>query len=75
MMFDRFLYVSCDGLGYLLCALAFKADCRGPFAWLYRLGCWFYGQATDAGVRSGELVENPAFDRGSNEPLYVARQR
>jgi hypothetical protein len=38
-----------DTLGYLLCELAFKTDCRGPFAWCYRLGCWFYSKAPDTG--------------------------
>jgi len=37
-----------DALGYLFCELAFKTDCRGPFAYCYRLGCWFYG-LSDAG--------------------------
>lgn len=74
-MFDQFMYRSCDVLGHVLCELAFKTDCRGPFAWAYRLGCWFYGQATDAGVRCGKLVENSAFRRGSYEPLYVRHPR
>jgi hypothetical protein len=51
MPFDRFRYQIGDALGYFLCELAFKTDCRGPFQYAYRLGCWFYGQATDAGVR------------------------
>ncbi len=38
-----------DTIGYLLCELAFKADCRGPFAWCYRMGCWFYSKAPDSG--------------------------
>jgi len=62
-----------DRLGYLLCELAFKADCRGPFAYAYRLGYWFYDQATRAGLRCGELVHNPAFGRGTDQPLYVPR--
>ena len=32
-------------LGYLLCELAFKTDCWGPFGWCYRAGCWCYGMA------------------------------
>jgi hypothetical protein len=74
-MFDQLMYRSCDMLGYVLYDLALKIGCRGPFAWAYRLGCWFYGQATDAGVRCGELVENSAFRRGSHEPFYVRRPR
>ena len=52
-MFDRFTYRLCDTLGYLLCELAFKTDCRGPFAWAYRLGCSLYGMGTEAALRSG----------------------
>jgi hypothetical protein len=40
-------YWVCEGLGYALCELAFKTDCRGPFAWAYRAGCWFYGKADE----------------------------
>jgi hypothetical protein len=32
-------------LGWILCELAFKTDCRGPFAYSYRAGCWSYGKA------------------------------
>jgi hypothetical protein len=49
MFFDRLTYCMGDTLGYLLCELAFKTDCRGPFAWCYRLGCWFYSKAPDTG--------------------------
>jgi hypothetical protein len=72
-MFDHFIHRLFDGLGWLLCELAFKTDCRGPFAWSYRAGCWLYATATDAGVRCGDLVENPKFSPGSGEPLYVRR--
>jgi hypothetical protein len=41
----------CEGLGYGLCELAFKTGCRGPFAWCYRAGCWFYGKADAIGAR------------------------
>jgi hypothetical protein len=74
-MFDRIIYRSFDPLGYLLCDLAFKTDCRGPFAWAYRAGCWFYGKADDAGIRCGELIANPAYRLGADEPHYVLRQR
>ncbi len=74
-MVDRLTYHLGDALGYLLCELAFKTDCRGPFAYAYRTGCWLHGQATDAGLRCGELVQNPAFARGSGEPLYISRSR
>jgi hypothetical protein len=73
MMFDRFVYRLFDALGWLLCELAFKTDCRGPFAWTYRAGCKLYGKATDVGIRCGDLVKNPACRPGSNEPLYVRR--
>ena len=72
-MLDRFIYRLCDALGWLLCELAFKTDCRGPFAWCYRAGCRFYANATLAGIRSGDLVKNPAFCPGSDEPFYVRR--
>ena len=72
MIFDRLTYRLGDALGYLFCELAFKSDCRGLFLYAYRFGCWLYGQATDAGIRCGELVENPAFG-GTDEPLYVPR--
>ena len=74
-MFDRVIYRACDALGFLLCELAFKTDCRGPFAWAYRAGCWFYGTGTDAAVRGGALIENPAFRLGGDEPFYIARRR
>jgi hypothetical protein len=32
-------------LGYWLCELAFKTDCRGPFALAYRAGFWCYARA------------------------------
>ncbi len=48
MYLDRLTYRLSDALGYLLCELAFKADCRGPFAWCYRVGCWFYSKADAA---------------------------
>lgn len=73
MLLDRLTYRAGDVLGYLFCELAFKADCRGPFAYAYRLGCWFYGLAADAGLRCGKLVHNPAFGRGEDQPLYVPR--
>ena len=44
-MLNRTAFRFCDGLGYVLCELAFKTDCRGPFAFAYRAGCWFYGKA------------------------------
>jgi hypothetical protein len=72
-MIDRVSFCLFDALGYSLCELAFKADCRGPFVWAYRAGCWFYGHGTDSGIRSGDLIENPGFRPGSNEPLYVRR--
>jgi hypothetical protein len=38
MFSNRFTYRLGDALGYLLCELAFKANCRGPFVWCYRVG-------------------------------------
>jgi hypothetical protein len=73
-MLDRITYRFSDTMGYLLCELAFKTDCRGPFALAYRAGCWFYGKATDLGIRSGVLVENPAYRAGGDEPLYIRRR-
>jgi len=32
-------------LGYILCELAFRTDCWGPFKHAYRAGCWCYGKA------------------------------
>lgn len=74
IMFDRFIYRLFDALGWLLCELAFKAGCRGLFAWSYRAGCRLYGKATIAGIRCGDLVENPTFRPGSDKPLYVQRR-
>jgi hypothetical protein len=34
-------------LGWLLCELAFKTGCRGPFAYAYCAGSWCYGRADD----------------------------
>jgi len=44
-MRDRVRYEVFERLGWLLCELAFKTDCRGPFALAYRAGCWCYGKA------------------------------
>jgi hypothetical protein len=73
-MFDRLTFRLFDSLGYGLCELAFRTECRGPFAWAYRAGCWFYGKGDDAGIRSGELIANQAYRPGSDEPLYVRRR-
>lgn len=60
-------------LGYAFCELAFKTHCWGPFAWAYRAGCWFYGNATEARIRSGVLIENPLFRSGGDQPHYISR--
>jgi hypothetical protein len=73
-MFDRIIYRFSDTLGYLLCELAFKTHCRGPFASAYRAGCWFYGQSTEPGLRCGALIDNPAYRQGGDEPLYIERR-
>jgi hypothetical protein len=39
-----------QALGWLFCEIAFKADCRGLFAYSYRLGCWFYDQTGETVV-------------------------
>lgn len=72
-MRDRATYELGERLGYILCELAFRADCRGPFAYAYRAGYWFYGKATDAGIRSGALIANPACRAGNGEPLYIPK--
>jgi hypothetical protein len=41
-MARRAVYSICESIGYVLCELAFRTDCRGPFALAYRAGCWFY---------------------------------
>jgi hypothetical protein len=71
MWLDPVIFRVGDTLGYGLCELAFKTDCRGPFAPAYRAGCWFYGKAGDAGIRCGALVRNPAFGEGDDQPLYI----
>ena len=38
-------------LGWLLCELAFKTGCRGPFVYAYRAGSWCYGRADDFDAR------------------------
>ena len=42
-MVRRAAYWTCEWVGWLLCELAFKTHCIGPFAYAYRAGCWFYG--------------------------------
>jgi hypothetical protein len=73
LMRNRFAFHLLDALGYLLCELAFKTECRGPFAWSYRAGCWCYGKATDVGICWGELVANPLFQSGTGLPRHVRR--
>lgn len=46
-MFARIEFHMLEMLGWLLCELAFKTDCRGPFALVYRAGCQCYGKAED----------------------------
>jgi hypothetical protein len=70
-LFDSLIFRLCDALGYAPCELAFRADCRGPFAWAYRAGCWCYDRASDAGLRCGAPVENPAHGMRDGEPMYV----
>ena len=50
-MFDRAIYLVGETLGFLLCELAFRTDCRGPFAWAYRAGCRCYGKAEETARR------------------------
>lgn len=73
MLLDRTKYRLGEALGYLFCEVAFKTDCRDPFQCSYRLGCWLYGIATEAGIRCGAVVENPAFGRELDEPFYIRR--
>lgn len=72
-MRDRVTYEVCERLGYALCELAFMTDCRGPFAYAYRAGCWVYGKSTDAGIRCGALIENPAYRGRIGEPQYIPK--
>jgi hypothetical protein len=50
-MMRRLKFEFWDLLGWLLCELAFKIDCRGPFSYAYRVGCWCYGRADDFDIR------------------------
>jgi hypothetical protein len=43
-MFDRATYWVFELLGFLFCEVAFRMNCRGPFAWSYRAGYWCYGK-------------------------------
>ena len=45
--FRRMTVHALDWLGYVFCEAAFRTDCLGPFAYAYRLGCWFYTRAGD----------------------------
>lgn len=72
-MRDRAIYEIGERLGYALCELAFKTGCCGPFSYAYRAGCWFYGKALDAGIRSGALIENPAYRGEIGEPMYIPK--
>jgi hypothetical protein len=70
---DCITFHVCEELGYFFCELAFKTHCWGPFAWAYRAGCWFYGKADEPGMRSGELVPNPAYRPGGEQPTHLRR--
>ena len=70
---DRLTFWYCEMAGYALCELAFRTHCWGPFSWAYRAGCWFYGKADEPGIRSGELVPNPAYRPGGKEPTHLRR--
>jgi hypothetical protein len=74
-MLDRLTFHIGERLGWLLCELAFRCECRGPFAGAYRAGCRIYRIADDAGIRCGELVENPNYRPGCDQPMYVDRSR
>lgn len=71
---DRITFHFCERLGYFFCELAFRTDCRGPFALAYRAGCWFYYKADEPGIRSGELVPNPAYRPGAGLMMYLRRR-
>ena len=72
MILDRARFVVFELLGWLLCELAFKTHCFGPFALAYHGGCWCYGKGTDPGIRCGALVANPRYG-GADEPMYVRK--
>lgn len=71
--FDRLTFYCYEMAGYALCELAFRTHCWSPFAWAYRAGCWFYGKADEPGIRSGELVPNPAYRPGGKGPTHLRR--
>jgi hypothetical protein len=66
----RLIWRAVGWVGFALCEAAFRADCRGPFGWLYRAGCAAYGAECDLGVRWGFLAKNPRFGQ-TDEPFYV----
>ena len=67
----RLLWRSFGALGYALCEAAFRADCWGPFAWLYRWGCAAYGRECELGERWGFLIVNPRFGLSPDEPKLI----
>ena len=71
---DRLTFLYCEMAGFALCEIAFCTHCWGPFAWAHRAGCWFYGKADEPGIRSGELVPNPAYRRGGKGPTHLRRR-
>lgn len=55
----RLLYRILGSTAWVLCEIAFKTDCWGPFAWFYRAGCYVYHLEIVFGERHGFLVPNP----------------
>lgn len=73
-MTPRIIYHVIDWLGWFCCELNFRTGCRGT-VWLYRLGCWLGGVATDYGIRHGVLVTNPEWATDPEAPMYVEAPR
>lgn len=67
----RLIWRTLGGLGWLLCEMAFRADCWGPFAWAYRAGCAAYHAEVDLGERWGFLVENPLAASDPDQPRLI----
>lgn len=59
-------------LGYILCELAFRTDCWGPFSYAYRACCQAYEKSSTYGLACGALVPNPDFGKDKDEPMLIA---
>jgi hypothetical protein len=66
---DRLTFRTLDALGYLLCELAFKTGCRGPFAWAYRGGATAMLMTVEFGAVNSRQIHDIAMERMS--PEYI----